>query len=82
MNVSNMSKDFKFLFVSANYRKYLRKVVFVDESKVPAKASNAKEAIAIFLLWAKQIADGLNYIHERSLVHRYLTLDSILVGII
>ena len=81
MNVSSMSEDFKFLFVSANYQKNLRNVVFRDKNKVPAKASNCREAIAIFLVWAKEIADALNYLHELGLVHRYLTMDSILVSI-
>lgn len=81
VNVSNKSKDFKFLFVSANYQKNLRNVVCKDKSKVPAKASNSREAIGIFLIWAKEIANALNYIHELGLVHRYLTMDSILVSI-
>ena len=75
-----MSKDFKLLFVSESYPKNLKGIVMNDRSKTPAVASN-NEAIAIFLTWAKGIADGLKYIHVRGIAHRFLKLESILVGI-
>ncbi len=79
VNVSHQSSEHKFLFVRQLCKENLRSVV-KDSSKAPAKASTG-EVIDVFLKWAKEIADGLMYIHERRLIHRHLKLENILVRI-
>ena len=81
MNVSYTDNRYKFAFVMKSCQANLRNIIFKDESVTPAKADNAKQAIDTCIKWLTQIADGLNYIHERGLVHRHLKLENILVGI-
>ena len=81
VNASYQSSEHKFLFVSQLCWANLRSVIFNDNSWIPATASNTIRAIAAFLKWAIEIADGLMYIHERGLIHRHLKLENILVGI-
>ena len=80
VNVSCQSSEHKFLFVRQLCTENLRSVIFKDSSKAPAKASTG-EVIDVFLKWAKEIADGLMYIHERGLIHRHLKMENILVRI-
>ena len=81
VNISYQSKEHKFVFVRTFCQANLRSVIFNDKSVTPAQASNIIQAIDAFLKWAIEIADGLNYIHERGLVHRHLRLGNILVCI-
>ena len=81
VNASHISKEHKFVFVRTFCQANLRSVIFNDKSVTPAQASNIIQAIDAFLKWAIEIADGLNYIHERGLVHRHLKLENILVCI-
>jgi serine/threonine protein kinase len=81
VNVSYQSLEHKFLFVRQFYKENLKSVIFNDESKTPAKASNTGQSIVAFLKWAIEIADGLMYIHGKRLIHRHLKLENILVGI-
>jgi serine/threonine protein kinase len=81
LNVSHQSDEQKFVFLTKLCQGNLRNVLLENESKVPAKASYTKDAIKTFLNWAIEIADGLNYIHTRGLVHKHLKLENILVGI-
>jgi serine/threonine protein kinase len=80
-NVSHQSHEQKFVFLTKLCRENLRSFIFQNKSKIPAKAADINEAINTFLNWAIEIADGLNYIHIRSLVHKHLKLENILVGI-
>ncbi len=61
VNVSYQSSEHKFLFVRQFYKENLKSVIFNDENKTPAKASNTGQAIIAFLKWAIEIADGLMY---------------------
>ena len=81
VNISYQSKEHKFVFVRTFCQANLRSVIFNDKSVTPAQASNINQAIDAFLKWAIEIADGLNYIHERGLIHRHLKLENILVCI-
>ena len=81
VNVSYQSSEHTFLFVRQFYKENLKSVIFNDESKTPAKASNTGQSIVAFLKWAIEIADGLMYIHGKRLIHRHLKLENILVGI-
>ena len=56
----------------------LRNFICKDSRNVPALSWYPNQK---FLEWAKEIADGLNYIHEKDLVHRHLKLENILVSI-
>ena len=80
VKVSHQSSEHKFSFVSQFYKENLRSVIFKDSSRAPAKASTG-EVIDAFLKWAKEIANGLMYIHERGLIHKHLKLENILVRI-
>ena len=71
----------KFVFVSAYYQRNLEKLIIFKKIETPGSASNLRQAKGIFLKWAKEIADGLNYIHERGLVHRFLKLENVSVSI-
>jgi serine/threonine protein kinase len=83
VNASHISKEQKFVFVRTFCQANLRSVIFNDKSVTPAQASssNINQAIDAFFKWAIEIADGLNYIHERGLIHRHLKLENILVCI-
>jgi serine/threonine protein kinase len=81
VNTSYTSKDCRFVFVMKLCRENLRSVIFNDKRITPAKAENSQQAIDTFLKWVIEIAEGLSYIHERSLIHRHLKLENILVGI-
>ncbi|XP_028401024.1 serine/threonine-protein kinase STY8-like [Dendronephthya gigantea] len=58
----------------------LRNVVLKDRNETPAESENCKQAIDKFIKRAMDIAAGLNYIHERGLIHRHLKLENILEG--
>ena len=80
MNSSFSSKKYRLMFVMKACPENLRNVIFRNQDLTPAKSKNIKLAIGKFLNWAMDIADGLNYIHERGLVHRHLKLENILVS--
>ncbi|XP_028400784.1 uncharacterized protein LOC114523921 [Dendronephthya gigantea] len=72
------SNMYQFIFVTKACRENLRSVIFRNRNLTPAKSENTKLAIGKFFNWAMDIADGLNYIHERGLIHRHLKLENIL----
>ena len=80
MNVPDTSSVFKFAFVNKYCNANLKDTIFNGSTLVPAKNDKSKETIVTFLQLAADIAEGLNYIHERGLVHRHLKLENILVG--
>ncbi|XP_028400622.1 uncharacterized protein LOC114523788 [Dendronephthya gigantea] len=72
------SNMYQFIFVTKACRENLRSVIFRNRNLTPAKSENTKLAIGKFFNWAMDIADGLNYIHERGLIHRHLKLENVL----
>ena len=72
--------DYKYVFVMPRCKGNLRKIISEDNEKNPTKSNN--DATMMYFKWAKQIADGLNYIHDRGLVHRHLKLENIMVCMI
>ncbi|XP_028400623.1 dual serine/threonine and tyrosine protein kinase-like [Dendronephthya gigantea] len=78
MSICLSSKKYRFIFVMKSCRENLRSVIFRNRNLTPAKSENTKLAIGKFFNWAMDIADGLNYIHERGLIHRHLKLENIL----
>ncbi|XP_028400626.1 dual serine/threonine and tyrosine protein kinase-like [Dendronephthya gigantea] len=79
VNISHYVNDYTFIFVMELCKENLRSFIQKDERKTPAESSTINQAIQTFLKWAKEIARGLNYIHEIGLVHRHLKLENILV---
>lgn len=75
-------KKEKFVFVSSYYQRNMKQLIFEEKIETPGSASNLRKAKYPFLKWAKEIADGLNYIHERGLVHRFLMLENVSVSIV
>ncbi|XP_028400788.1 serine/threonine-protein kinase STY17-like [Dendronephthya gigantea] len=73
-----LSNDHQFIFVMEAARQNLRSVIFKNRILTPAESENSKLAIGKFIKRAMDIADGLNYIHERGLIHRHLKLENIL----
>ncbi|XP_028400624.1 uncharacterized protein LOC114523790 [Dendronephthya gigantea] len=74
------SYKYKFIFVMQAGRQNLRSAIFRDRTLTPAESENSKLAIGKFIKRAMDIAAGLNYIHERGLIHRHLKLENILEG--
>jgi serine/threonine protein kinase len=72
---------YRFAFVMKYCKANLKDIVFKGRTLAPAQADNSNEAIVTFLQLVVDIAEGLNYIHERGLVHRHLKLENVLVGI-
>ncbi|XP_028400657.1 uncharacterized protein LOC114523822 [Dendronephthya gigantea] len=72
------SYKYKFVFVMQAGRQNLRSAIFRDRSLTPAESENPKLANGKFIKRAMDIAAGLNYIHERGLIHRHLKLENIL----
>ena len=82
VKASHSSDKKTFIFVMGLCKENLRNFIQKDDRRTPAKSSYAvNEAIQTFLKWAKEIAEGLNYIYEMGLVHRHLKLENILVSI-
>ena len=81
VNVFHSSNNYTFIFVMELCQENLKSFICNDNRNVPALSSDTKQAIQTFLKWAIEIADGLNYIHEKGLVHRHLKLENILVSI-
>ena len=81
INVSHSANEHKFIFVMELCQGNLRSFIRKDDRNVPALSSDTKQAIQTFLKCAKGIANGLNYIHEKGLVHRHFKLENILVSI-
>ncbi|XP_028400787.1 uncharacterized protein LOC114523923 [Dendronephthya gigantea] len=73
-----LSNDHQFIFVMEAARQNLRSVIFKNQILTPAESENSKLAIGKFIKRAMDIAAGLNYIHERGLIHRHLKLENIL----
>ena len=71
--------DYKYVFVMPRCKGNLRKIIFEDNEANPTKSNNFNDATMMYFKWAKQIADGLKYIHDRGLVHRHLKLENIMV---
>ena len=81
LKVSYMSNEYKFAFVMKYCEHNLKDIILKDRSVTPGRAEDLEVAVAVFLNWVVEIAAGLNYIHDRGLVHRHLKLENILVGI-
>ncbi|XP_028400655.1 serine/threonine-protein kinase STY8-like [Dendronephthya gigantea] len=77
---SRSSNKYNFIFVMEAATNNLRNVVLKDRNETPAESENCKQAIDKFIKRAMDIAAGLNYIHERGLIHRHLKLENILEG--
>ena len=80
MKESHTSKSYKFAFVMEKCERNLKDVMFKDESQTPGRADEFEEAVKVFLKYAVDIANGLNYIHEMGLVHRHFKLENVLVS--
>ena len=52
--------------------------IFKDSESVPGISENPSVVGEVYR-WAKEITDGLSYIHELEIVHRDLKLENILV---
>ena len=58
----------------------LKRHIFLNPSNIPATfPSSATPAERTTIQWAKDIADGLEFIHKQGYVHRDLKLENILV---
>ncbi|XP_046852544.1 dual serine/threonine and tyrosine protein kinase-like isoform X2 [Xenia sp. Carnegie-2017] len=67
-----------YIFVMPICKINLREHLF-NSNSCPTQSNDTKQAIMKYFTYAKQIADGLNYIHEMGLVHRHLKLENVLV---
>ncbi|XP_046839706.1 uncharacterized protein LOC124433902 isoform X1 [Xenia sp. Carnegie-2017] len=69
----------KYIFIMPLCKKSLRRVIFDYPKNVPAQSHDTNFATSNYKKWAKEIANGLNYVHERGLVHRHLKLENVLI---
>ena len=79
IGVMKQDDPLKYIFIMPLCKKSLRRVIFDDPKNIPAQSHNTKLATLKYKRWAKEIANGLNYVHERGLVHRHLKLENVLV---
>ncbi len=58
----------------------LRRHIFQNTKNIPGLASSTSPTDRNTILWAKDIAEALEFVHKQGFVHRDLKLENILVG--
>ena len=68
----------RLILVMEKCEENLKNRIFKDPESVPGKSEDPV-VVRKVCRWAKEISDGLAYIHEQGVVHRDLKLENILV---
>ena len=60
-------------------KKNLKEHIFLNPKNIPARLSSSRTSQRTTIRWAKDIGNGLEFIHKQGYVHRDLKLENILV---
>lgn len=71
----------KAILVMELCKENLMRHIFLHKTDIPGESSSSFTATRDVIGWAKDIADALEYIHGRGIVHRDLKLENILVSL-
>lgn len=76
--VKDKARVARVIFVLEKCEENLKRRIFKNQESIPSRSRNPDVQKDV-CRWAKEICDGLVYIHGRQIVHRDLKLENILV---
>jgi len=67
------------IIVMELFKENLMRRIFLNPKNIPATPSSTSDTERTTIRWARDIANGLDFIHRKGYVHRDLKLENILV---